>query len=63
MLMDVSSIQTQLRMRVATEKVKTVPYRFTGARALAGARSRVVEAQSEKGLIPEKMATPWLTDA
>ena len=24
---------------------------------------RGVEAQSEKGLIPAKMATPWLTDA
>ena len=43
--------------------LKTVPYRFNAAEALAGARSRDVEAQSEKGLIPTTMATPWLTDA
>jgi len=48
---------------VRLKAVKTVPYRFTEARALAGARSRGIEAQSEKGLIPATMATPWLTDA
>ena len=38
--------------------LKTVPYRFNTAEARVGARSRDVEAQSEKGLIPEKTATP-----
>jgi hypothetical protein len=42
-----------LRLKTA----KTVPYRFTGARARAGG---IVGAKSEKGLIPEKMATPRL---
>jgi len=43
--------------------LKTVLYRFNAAEVRARARSRGVEAQSEKGLIPAKMATPWLTDA
>ncbi len=61
--MNVSSIQAPVRIWYERKTLKTVPYRFNAAEALAGARSGGVEAQSEKGLIPATMATPWLTDA
>ena len=57
--MDVSSIQAPLRMRVATESGEDSTLSIHRSQSAGGEpRSRGVEAQSEKGLIPATMATP-----
>jgi hypothetical protein len=64
MRMDVSSTQAPLRIRVATESGEDSTLSIQRSQSAGGEpRSRGVESQSEKGLIPATMATPWLTDA